>query len=163
MVSQPIGSTFTTYGDDVLRVLRNEVRVSSALDPKNSERSLIAIWDTGATHTSISHGAASLLGLKPTGRIEMRGANDTKEVNTYKVNLVLPNNVGIQRLTVAEVSGLGGDADLLIGMDVIAHGNFVVSTWQGKTSFSFECPSTRRVDLLPSNLRRNIDGPHINQ
>ncbi|MCY4672197.1 MAG: SEC-C metal-binding domain-containing protein [Bacteroidetes bacterium] len=48
-------------------------------------------------------------------------------------------------------------------MDVIALGNFVVGTWQGKTSFSFQCPSNRHVDLLPSNRRKKIDGPRINQ
>ena len=162
MPAQPVGRTFTTYGDGALRELRNQAHVSPAIGSIDDGEVLNAIWDTGATMTSISQRAADLLGLKPTGRVTMCGVNDTKEVDTYKVNLILRNEVLIQDLTVSEVEGLGGDADLLIGMDVISLGNFVVSTWRGKTSFSFECPSSQRIDLLPDNSRRNIDGPHIN-
>lgn len=148
MPANPMGHIFTTYSHVGVRDLRNKVRVSSAIDPEDNKRVFTAIWDTGATHTSISRRVSEELGLRPTGRMEMRGVNRTKEVNTYKVNLVLPNNVRIEDLTVPEVSKLGSAADLLIGMNVISLGNFVVSTHQGITSFSFQCPSNRRIDLL---------------
>ncbi len=159
MSVEPTGGIFTTYGDGVLRELQNEVYASPAIDPEGSGKVLFAIWDTGATHTSISQRAANLLELKPTGRVVVHGANQTREANTYKVNLILRNNVQIRNWTVSEIGGLSGNADLLIGMDVISLGNFVVSTWQGKTSFSFQCPPNQRIDFLPSNLRKNIDGP----
>ena len=65
--------------------------------------------------------------------------------------------------TVIEADGLGKNIDLLIGMDIISRGNFVVSTWKGRTSFSFRTPSERRIDLLPEGNRMNIDGPYINK
>jgi len=103
MPAKPTGSTFTTYSDGILRELRNEVYVSPAIDSEGNGEVLIAIWDTGATHTSISQRAANLLGLKPTGRVVVHGANETREANTYKVNLILRNNVQIQNWTVSEI------------------------------------------------------------
>ncbi len=73
-----------------------EVYASPALDPEGSGEVLFAIWDTGATHTSISRHAANLLGLKPTGRVVLQLANQTREANTYKVNLILRIKVQIQ-------------------------------------------------------------------
>jgi len=99
----------------------------------------------------------SLLDLKPVGQVIVHGAIETMEVNTYKINLTLSNYVQIQDLTVSEIDEFCGDVDFLIGMDIISLGNFVVSTWKEKTSFSFQCPANQRIDLLPMNLRKNMD------
>ena len=155
---------FTTYGDRVFRELINEVYIYSAIGSKNEGRIFKAIWDTGATGTSISKRAVNLLGLQPTGIGTVFGVNspEGKEANTYKVNLILRNEVRMLDWTVVEADGLVKSGDLLIGMDIISRGNFVVSTLKGKTSFSFQVPSEKRIDLLPEGSRMNIDGPHIN-
>jgi len=153
----PLDTSFTTYSNGVLRELCNEVYVSPAIGPNDLGRILIALWDTGATHSFISQRAVSLLDLKPMGQVIVHGAIETMEVNTYKINLTLSNYVQIQDLTVSEIDEFCGDVDFLIGMDIISLGNFVVSTWKEKTSFSFQCPANQRIDLLPMNLRKNMD------
>jgi hypothetical protein len=67
--------------------------------------------------------------------------------------LVLPfgNEVGFLylRVTQAKIK----DADILIGMDIISAGDFVVTNYEGKTVFSFRIPSCECIDFVA--LARN--------
>lgn len=64
------------------------------------------------------------------------------------VNIVLPNSVEFQSLLVSE-GNLGPDTELLIGMDVIGHGDFIVQNNSGKTEFSFCFPAfENKLDML---------------
>ena len=161
MSEKPRTRTFTTYGEGILHQLCNLVHVFSALDSSSSGKEFRAAWDTGATGTCVSPQVVKSLGLKPTGHTLMSGVNKTTQVSTYKVNLLLPDDIPVPNWTVSETGGLTGGVDLLIGMDIISCGNFVVSTWRGKTSFSFQFPTDKRIDLLPKSSRRNIDRLHI--
>ncbi len=40
------------------------------------------------------------------------------------------------------------DIDALIGMDILGAGDFAVTNHQGKTTFSFCCPSQRDIDFV---------------
>ena len=42
-----------------------------------------------------------------------------------------------------------GDYDLVVGMDIIAQGDFVVSNNQGKICFSYRYPSKGKIVLEP--------------
>ncbi len=66
-------------------------------------------------------------------------------------NLRLPNQVVVMGIPVAR--GSFGDADVLIGMDVITKGDFAVSNWDGKTSFSFRVPSLGEIDFVKEEDR----------
>ena len=90
-------------------------------DPEPLKKQFICIWDTGATNTVINTNVITALNLKPTGRTIVHtvgegGKVNEYEVNTYFVNIYLPNNVMIIGAKVAE-GGIGG-GDLLIGMDI---------------------------------------------
>jgi hypothetical protein len=85
----------------------------------------------------------STLNLKPTGKARVFHANGESIVNTYSVNVLLPNNLGFSSLPVTE----GVLTDVLIGMDIISKGDFSVTASQGKTKFSFQLPSTHDTDL----------------
>ena len=105
-----------------------------------------AIWDTGAVSSVISTSVVSALNLKPTGKTRVLHANGDAIVNTYTVNILLPNNVAFPSLPVTE--GILGDTDVLIGMDIISRGDFSITASQGKTKFSFQIPSTHDVDYV---------------
>jgi len=98
------------------------------------------IWDTGATNTVITSGVVDALQLKPTGRARAKGAmGGGGDVPTYCVDIILPNKVTIQNVNV--ISDVIGDSfDVLIGMDIIAMGDFFISGAEGKTKFSFCIP-----------------------
>ena len=106
----------------------------------------ITLWDTGASGMVISKNVVSRLNLKPTGVARVFHANGESLVNTYLVNIFLPNQVGIQFIKVTE--GILNSYDLLIGMDIISSGDFSITNVGGKTTFSFRMPSVREIDYL---------------
>ena len=74
----------------------------------------------------------------------MQHANGDAIVNTYIINLLLPNNMEVSTLSVME--GAMSDVDLLIGMDVITLCDFAITNKEGKTIFSLDIPSCHETD-----------------
>ena len=110
-----------------------------------------AIWDTGATSTVINQKIVKALNLIPTGKainqvVGVAGKPVRHEVNTYFVNLFLPNKVILPGLTVSE--GEPGGCDVLIGMDVIRQGDFSISNANNRTVWSFRVPSIEETDYV---------------
>ena len=105
-----------------------------------------AIWDTGATGTVITQRVADTCGLQPIGRTKVHTVGGEKESLVYLASVFLPNKIGISPITVT-VGELGGDCDVLIGMDIISRGDFAVTNKDGNTLFSFRMPSTERIDF----------------
>jgi predicted aspartyl protease len=105
-----------------------------------------ALWDTGAMGSVVSASVVQALGLKSTGKARVFHANGESIVNTYSINILLPNKVTFSTLRVTE--GILNDTDVLIGMDIISRGDFSVTTSQGKTKFSFQVPSTHDTDYV---------------
>jgi len=141
---------FTRQADKLARSLLSEVFISEAHDPGITpsplQKKYIAIWDTGATGTVISPKVVQELDLKPIRRELVQGANSRSEVNVYLVNLLMPHNVGLVGVPVAEM--YFGEEDALIGMDIISKGDFAVSNFQGRTTFTFRTPSLEKFDFV---------------
>jgi hypothetical protein len=68
-------------------------------------------------------------------------------VNTYFVDLGLPNGVTIRDVLVS-CADLGDDIDVLIGMDIIRHGDFAITNVNNHTTFSFRTPSMKEIDYV---------------
>lgn len=147
---QPL--SFTTSFNGLTNVLWNETVISSAYlgnpPPGLIRKEYKAIWDTGATGTAITKQVAQECQLLPTGMTQVRGVQSTKIVNTYLVNILLRNSVEVAHVRVTECDSLGGDADVLIGMDIITRGDFAVTNKDGKTTFSFRVPSAEKIDFV---------------
>jgi hypothetical protein len=86
------------------------------------------------------------LNLKPIGIIDVFNTSGHQLTSTYKINMILPSNVGVSFLDVTEGSLVG--ADVLIGMDVICRGDFAISNSNGKTKFTFQIPATHEIDFV---------------
>jgi len=104
-----------------------------------------AVWDTGATITSISEKIVGELGLQPVGVKKVHYVNGTDYVPNYYVDIALPNKFIVPELIV--VSGRCQEDDVLIGMDIINLGSFAISNFNNKTTFSFMIPSTDKIDF----------------
>lgn len=149
----PTSSSFTLKHGGRVNALPSPCHVMAAFDPRNPPNPLPpaiefnAIWDTGATGTVITQEVVDRLGLAPTGMIRTHTANGERDVNTYLVNVRLPNSVGFVALTVA-CCPLGPGADVLIGMDIIGSGDFAVSNHDGKTVMTFRHPSSKCIDFV---------------
>jgi hypothetical protein len=100
-----------------------------------------ALFDTGAQITCISQRVSAILGLVPRGRGTIVSASETKETNIYmfRVGFLMAVRPGDLQGTISgnmQVFGLfegleiyadtDDDVDVLIGMDVLARGNFTI-------------------------------------
>lgn len=100
-----------------------------------------AIWDTGSTHTLITDRVVNFLRLKPTGKSEVVSLGGVSLESTYVVNLNLAENLHIDLLRTIGCKALGRDLDVLIGMDVIRRGDFILSQSNKATYFCFQLPA----------------------
>jgi predicted aspartyl protease len=156
---------FTNEYLEVVNALETQVGISEAFNP-NVQQGIVrpkiqifnAIWDTGATNSVISENVIKELNLIPIGKEKVYHANGWTMMKTYLVNIILPNNVEFYSLTVTE-SLLTG-ADVLVGMDIISSGDFVITASQGKTKFSFQMPSTHDTDYV-KEYKQKIHTPVI--
>lgn len=117
----------------------------SAIPKRNSPEKPVCMncdkaqWDTGAMVTLISSRVVAEMHLSPIGYTTLSGfENRPVRVRTYLVNLTFPNEVEIRTVEVAEAPL--GVTDLLIGMDIIADGDFHYTCQEGRSYFSFETP-----------------------
>ncbi len=69
------------------------------------------------------------------------------------VNLILPNGVEIVGIPACSLPIAGGD--VLIGMDIIASGDFAITQDNGKTMLTFQIPSTHKIDFVDEINRKN--------
>jgi gag-polyprotein putative aspartyl protease len=147
---------FTARSGAIALVLQSPVQVSEAFDPQSNVprpavQTYTAIWDTGATNTVITSKVVTELGLKPSGKVKVRGvgaagAPQEHDSNTYLINILLPNNVSIVGVRVSENTVDG--CDVLVGMDVITTGDLAITNHNNKTTFSFRAPACEEIDFV---------------
>ncbi len=150
-----MGSAFTTYNTNIVNKLINDVIIQY----NGNSLQVKALWDTGATCSCISNDVVKQLALIPTGKVNISTPSGVSERNTYLVDLNLPNNVTINDLVVAD-SEIGSQSiGMLIGMDIINQGDFSVSNYAEKTTFTFRIPSEKKTDYVIEIKRANAIGP----
>lgn len=139
---------FTCSGNGIMNRLCTDVYVYSKYNKQNPVRTRkwSAVWDTGATNTCISSNIVNELSLIPIGKRTSSTAGGVVECNTYCVDIILPNGVNANDFIVQEVALT--DCDLLIGMDIIRHGDFSITNHEDKTKFSFRIPSITHIDYV---------------
>ena len=150
---------FTLTGDGILPALKTECGICEAFDPLENKTHppiihFTALWDTGASNTVISKNVVDQLSLKPSGKSKVYHANGESTVNSYQVNLFLPNQVAFQFMRVTE--GILTDFDMLIGMDIICTGDLCITNFQGKTIMTFRIPSQSGIDYVSEWNKRNF-------
>lgn len=160
-IQQP--SCFTTTYPGIVNQLVTDIHVCYPIingnvipGPGNDPNTFFptkAIWDTGATNTTITRRAAEALGLQPIGKGNVTGVNSTSVENVHLAGLILPNGVRFSALRVTECESLSHpndpiQCDVLLGMDVISHGDLAISNLAGQTVLSFRMPSLERTDYV---------------
>lgn len=148
-----IHRAFTTHYKGLSNKLMNNVFISlpglpTPDLPQPCKTEFIALWDTGATMSSISNKVIQECKLKPFTIAEVSGINNIDTTEVYRVNIYLPNKVVIWNIPVTHGKALGKDFDILIGMDVISKGDFAISNLNGITAFTFRYPSIETIDFV---------------
>ena len=109
-----------------------------------------ALWDTGAEVSCIKQSLWDKLKLrqpKHSERTVISGIGGDISANSASVRIWLTSDLLI-RLWPVYVVDFPGDAELLIGMDIITLGDFAICNSDGKTSVSFAVPPfPDRVDF----------------
>ena len=148
---------FTTRSNGgLMSQLVNQVVVKT----KDKTTNAIALWDTGATGTCISTDVVKSLSLVATGMKNIKTPSGQSQVNTYLVDIILPNNVTIKDVEVCD-SDIGNQGiGVLIGMDIIKMGDFTVSNYNNNTVFSFRIPSQSVTDYVLQISIQNKIGTH---
>ena len=107
-----------------------------------------ALWDTGATKTSVASEVATALGLVPFANRDVLTPSGPDTLPLYMVDIKLPSGEVIERLEVigSEIGKQG--IGVLVGMDVISLGDFACSCREGRTMFTFRTPSIEDANYL---------------
>ena len=142
----------TIKSDKVVSSVTSICKVSKAIPlqkykeeaSKAQFKEYTAVWDTGATRTTISQKIVDELGLSPVGKVWSSTANGMVLVDTYPICVLLPNDIAFPTIIVP-CNNLG-DTEMLIGMDIIGHGDFSLTSVGNKTTFSFRMPSVKEID-----------------
>lgn len=149
-------SAFTLRANGILDMLKTETLINSNIRDKNKSidinKKWRGLWDTGASRSSVDKRVVDELGLIPVGKGTISTANGVVSVNTYFVNLTLPNRVTVRDVLVT-CADLGNDIDVLIGMDIIRHGDFSITNTNRSTTFSFRIPSITEIDYVKESDR----------
>ena len=130
--------------------------ISEKKDTSYTPKLWRGLWDTGASKSSITQRIVDDLNLIPVGNTNISTANGVVAVNTYFVDFGLPNGVTVKNVLVS-CADLGDDIDILIGMDIIRHGDFSITNVNNKTTFSFRTPSVEEIDYVKESRNINED------
>lgn len=140
--------------------LMNQLTNQVAISQNEKSISVTAVWDTGASGTCISAEVVNNLSLIPTGKKNIHTAGGIRQVNTYLVDIILPNNVSVSGVEVCDTEIGNQGIGILIGMDIITKGDFSVSNYNNTTVFSFRIPSRKRTDYVQEVNKENLAGTH---
>jgi len=76
----------------------------------------------------------------------VHGVHGEETSPVFFVNIELPN-MGFSNIAVT-LRKLPKGTDVLIGMDIIARGDFAITNHGGNTVFTFRCPSDGKIDFV---------------
>ena len=117
-------------------------------DNDASIRWVKALWDTGATNSSISDRLAAEMDMPFEDYVLISTAMGNARVPIYPVRLFLPNRVVFDEIEAIEFTySEDDDCDLIIGMDIMTQGDLAMTNLEGRTVFSFRIPSLHTVDF----------------
>lgn len=149
----PKTKSFTLKSDGILRVLKTPIWIGPAFDHARTGppalREYVGIWDTGATNCVVNRKVIDECALPPIGVIQVNTVNNSSFSNVYLISILCPNKQGFStvRATHGEILG----ADVLVGMDVIASGDFAVTNFERKTTLSYRWPPSACIDFTNRN------------
>ena len=133
-----------TYGCLTNKIITNVI----VFTDESKQENVPAQWDTGASATTISLALAQKMGLVSIGKAKMGTPAGVRIADLYLVNLKLPNGMIVSNIKVADSEIHLQGIDILIGMDVICRGDFVITNVKNKTVFSFVTPSLKKIDYV---------------
>jgi hypothetical protein len=105
----------------------------------------LAIWDTGANCSCITTEVVEALGLQEVRKTFVRTGGGDVVQKVYEICMHLPNGVSAN-IVATEIPALSNGMGAIIGMNIIGHGDFAISNFEGRTQMTFRVPSVEHAD-----------------
>lgn len=126
--------------------------------PPSPGKDICAVFDTGATGSSVSRRLARAIGLRYITSESVLTSDGEVESAVYYASLWLPNNIVVPFMRILDMQN--DRDDLLIGMDIICQSKFLIEydPENHKTIFDFSSsyyPPGQKPDV--SKVRRQRD------
>lgn len=138
---------FTTIIPRVAGALINSVRISY----EGTSIEVLALWDTGASSSCIAAELSTALGMRSIGKRRILTPSGMADVHLRRIDVMLPNEMPVERLVVCDSAIGQQEIGMLIGMDVISRGDFATSCRNGRTMFTFRMPSQWDANFMTSH------------
>lgn len=155
---------FTIKYSGISNRITTEIQVSDAYDPTSppdspySHHKTTALWDTGATKSVVTRATVNALSLSSVGSTIVNHAGGSSQSNTYLVNILLPNNVGVAGVLVSECEDIAGNFGAIVGMDIICQGDLSLTNSNGQTWMTFRIPSIHAIDYVAEANKLTFSG-----
>ncbi len=146
-------STFTEIYPEIIREISTDVWIAQPFETDyhpepESFKKYRAIWDTGATGCVVSQKVLDELQLPWIGKKWVIGVTgEAEERDEYLMGIRLPNSLFRGDIDVI-IGNTGQFTDVLIGMNIIADGDFALTHQNGKSKFTFQIPSVVDIDFM---------------
>lgn len=124
---------------------RLSISISVANYYTKAARVYNAIWDTGAMCSVITPKVFNELQLSQLSTIKVNGVNSANIAPVACVDFILPK-MNFPKCYVT-VCNINTDADILLGMDIIKQGDFLITN-DDETVLSFTMPSIKGLKTL---------------
>jgi len=131
-------SAFVTRFPVIVNEIKTKISVLPYREDASKSLDVAGLWDTGAMFSVVSRRVAEMLHLEAVDLKRAYTANGWYETPVYRVDVILPNGVRVAGLHVSR--GELMVCDMLIGMDVIRHGDFMITNG-AQTEFAFRIPA----------------------
>lgn len=133
--------SFSQSFDDRADLIITPVEISNAGSLERIQTK--ALWDTGSNISCIISELAGILGLQPKASASLThvGNKEGRSLrNAYLIDIFLTENISYKSIMTSEISdqdGVYGEYGIVIGMDIIKTGNFILENISGKTKMYF--------------------------
>ena len=115
----------------------------------------MALCDTRATNSCIKNSIALKYSLPICREVTCHGVNGINKVNTYLASIILSTNDIVHEIELTSCDD-SVSIDMIIGMDIITKGEFIINTCNGITTYSFQLPAPTFLSLDQIMLHPNV-------
>lgn len=116
----------------------------------HNHKEINGIWDTGSNKSIINTSIVEELDLPYVGKGSLSNLYDKKDTDIWNIDILLCLiNINID---VFSSDLRRNDFDMVIGMDIISKGDFIITNYDGKTTMSFRCPSKQNFNFIDHNI-----------
>lgn len=141
-----VEETFPALAKQIITSVNILQPVAHAGQITTAAQGVKALWDTGASFTAISQKLVTQLGLPLLGNRKMASASGTVVTQSYLAGVQIGSDIVVPQVATLAFAG-AYNFDMLIGMDIIGQGSFLVNTINGTTHFSFSIPAIGPASL----------------